>query len=233
MRIRLGQLRRLIRESIEISSLAALQPHSGPGSARIVVYDAGKLKTELLSARNMEAVEDAVGRAVRGYIWIRDPNQMSQKRGACRGAWEVVASYFPGGGELLYKLAFAIAPAGLLMSDREEVSPGAQSRWRKIADTHHGEEFDDIKHRPGHDNHTEDPNDDCVCWDEDGMKYLNAAYKADGTEKALLKTLEDKHEVVREFILRLIESEKLPDGFDLKEALLQAAMDKFSDSLKS
>ncbi|NBW12293.1 MAG: hypothetical protein EBR82_30105 [Caulobacteraceae bacterium] len=225
MRLRLGQLRRLIRESLEVSSLAAFRPHSGPGSARIVVYDVD-LILRAGAAWEMEGPA-AFGRLLRGgargYIWIRDPNQMSEKHGPCRGAWEVVTSYFPGGGDLLYKLAFAIAPNGLLVSDRKEVSPRAGERWRKISKTHSGLPLDDKTHPPGHENHTEDPGDDCVCWAEDGMEHLNVAYAADGTEATLLKTLEDRHAaVMRDAAL----AELAPD---MEELLFQAVSQKFAD----
>ena len=240
MRIRLGQLRRLIRESLETSGtsgapkedLAAFRAVGRPSSIKLVIYDAAALtspQAELKLASGSKVFQDFVRTTARGIVWIHDPNYGMLKRGPCRGAWEVITSYYPGKGELLYKLAFALSPTGLLMSDRAEVSRGAQSRWRKISDTHSGLPLDDMEHPPGHDNHTDDPEDDCVVLSGDGMKYLNYAYKADGTEGALLKTLEDRHAEVLEHPT-FADIDFMSEVGDFLDEYIQFRFDSFSAS---
>ena len=120
----------------------------------------------------------------------------------CRGAWMIAG--IAGPGRLIYGLAYALSPTGLVVPDRTSVSPSAKAAWKGYAAKAAARDavypLDDADHPSKgqsayHDaHHTEDPNDDCyTSHDED---FLNAAYEGHGDEDAMLKRLQVAHRAV-------------------------------------
>ena len=120
----------------------------------------------------------------------------------CRGAWMIAG--IAGPGRLVYGLAYALSPTGLVVPDRTSVSTSARAAWKGYASKAAGRgavhPLDDADHPPEgqsayHDaHHTEDPNDDC--YTSHSEDFLNAAYEGHGDEDAMLKRLQAAHQAV-------------------------------------
>ena len=160
-----------------------------------------------------------------GFVKIAPP------RGApCRGAWQVKAIVGPG--KLVYGLAYAMSPTGLIVPDRSEVSPSASNAWKGYAaktDPKNILPLDDADHpKRGTDKqhdkyHTEDPNDDCyTAHSED---HLNAAYRGPGGESELLDRLMDSHRMMK---TRLKQSGV--NVTQLEDAIIDAGYNKFDSA---
>ena len=119
MKIRLGELRRIIREVVGGGEeLAAAVMTSGGGGA-VVVY-----KPDVLAAalRGGESPEDAVV----GHVRLIDMT-------AYCGAWEISEMWGPGYGDMLIDVAFTMSPGGKLVMDRRSVSVAAEKLWSRTA----------------------------------------------------------------------------------------------------
>ena len=136
--------------------------------------------------------DPADGDKVIGFVNVAAP------RGApCRGAWQVKG--IAGPGRVVYTLAYALSPTGLVVPDRSSVSPSASSAWKKYsALVGGGQPLDDADHPKtgtdaAHDAaHTQDPSDDCYTSHEE--PWLNAAYTGRGDEAEVLRRMQAAHE---------------------------------------
>lgn len=202
MRIRLGELRKIIREAIGGSDGLAAAVRAYEDTAAAVVY----------------SVDDL---AVRGYIRITRPDR------PCNGAWEVTSAWGPGIGKTVYGLGFALSPTGLLMPDRLGVLPPAVAGWEKQSNRKM-KALDNHKHPPTgadpfHDeHHTEDPSDDCRM-NKDGIDFLNYTYEAQGWEAGMLNSMVTRHEEAMAGV-------SSPE--DVEETLFDSARRKFGEALK-
>tara|TARA_R100000008_G_scaffold12757_1_gene6367 strand:- start:12124 stop:12912 length:789 start_codon:yes stop_codon:yes gene_type:complete len=119
-----------------------------PGyNIKLAIADLGFIKSEL---SNAESIDDFTiklfdkalyDKAVVGYIWaVYNPAMskaapsMGGSGGNCAGTWSVKRSIGRGYGKQLYDalLGFAAENDLYVTADRDDVSPGAQSRWNKI-----------------------------------------------------------------------------------------------------
>lgn len=216
--------RRLLREasldSVNTSDMAAMVDDSG-NSRIAVVYSVSKL---LDAVKRGSYAKDK--NYVIGFVKVSEP-----KGAPCRKAWQVKG--IAGPGKIVYGLAYALSPSGLIVPDRSDVSPAASSAWLGYAnktDEKNILPLDDADHPkkgsdPYHDeHHTEDPNDDCYTAHEE--EHLNAAYRGPGGEGALLDRLVDSHESV---IKRLRDS-----GFDVNDVegeILDGGYSKFDSAM--
>lgn len=205
MKIRIKELRRIIRQ--------VLVESSGPTDASnlaVITFEEGKTKTAVLyspevllraMSENPEVVESVplsrlfneVG-GVKGYITI-SPSRSDR----CNNAWKVDASSGRGLGEIVYGIGFAMSTTGRLMSDRnsisleDDVSPGARSRWEKIAKGHKKIPLDDFR-----DPQTPQPEDDCFLFLPRARggpdPILDNAYEAQGWEAEMLADMKSRHE---------------------------------------
>lgn len=194
MKIKLSQLKKIIREEVarslddvSTSDIAAVTMETGT-SKTAVVY-------------NVEAMITALGRRtlddtfkVVGIVQISEP-----KGAPCRGAWMIRG--ITGPGKIMYGLAYAMSPTGLIVPDRSSVSPSARAAWKGYSSKANPADvlpLDDADHPkkgvdPYHDkHHTADPMDDC--YTSHGEEHLNAAYRGPGGESALLDRLMYNHE---------------------------------------
>ena len=221
MKIRLGELRRIIREAIDGSDVLAAAVRAHEDQASVVVYSAD----DLLSTIELKPIDlsDAFynNNVPRGYIRITEPDK------PCNGAWEVTSAWGPGIGKTIYGLGFALSPTGILMPDRLGVLPPAVAGWKKQS----GRTMmalDNHKHPPAgtdpfHDaHHTADPNDDCRM-NKDGIDFLNYSYEAQGGEKGMLDSMVARHEEAMAGV-------SSPE--DVEEALFDSARRKFGEALK-
>ena len=182
--------RRLLREGLG-DGLAAYVMRFG-NSSSAVVYDTD------VALETFDGDDDEYDMScIVGYVGLLKP------RGApCRDAWMVNA--IAGPGRLVYGMAYALSPNGLVVPDRSIVSPSAKDAWRKYAKDAEarGAAFplDDADHPTKgqsayHDaHHTPDPSDDCYTSHEED--YLNAAYAGRGEEAAMLRRLEAAHDKI-------------------------------------
>ena len=181
--------RRLLREGSGVGGeLAVCVSHVSSVRVVATVYRVGEV---LERWRDVSGVDSS---CIVGWLDLRKPSGAP-----CRGAWMVAGVAGPG--RLVYGLAYALSPTGLVVPDRSSVSPSAKAAWRAYAVKAAARDavypLDDADHpAPGvsayHDaHHTEDPSDDCYTYhDED---YLNAAYEGPGDEDAVLKRLQIAH----------------------------------------
>jgi len=145
MKIRMGELRRLIREAFGGERLA-LYVWRFSSYIKVVLYSPADLLALDWSERSELPTE-----VLRGYASFHETDD------PCNGAWEVSSIAGIGYGKILYGLGYALVPGGRLMPDREYSSKRAQGAWRKSTGKLRGFPLDDVE-----DPQTEDPNDDCA-----------------------------------------------------------------------
>jgi len=211
--------RRLLSEAslddVDASDMAAVVDDAG-SSRTAVVYDAKKI-----AERKKSGVEIPVNDIV-GFVNVAQP-----KGAPCRGAWQVKG--ITGPGKIVYGIAYALSPTGLVVPDRSNVSPQASNAWKSYSakigpknilpldDADHPKRGTD-KHHDKH--HTEDPQDDC--YTSHTEDHLNAAYRGPGGEGALLDRLMDAHEA----LMAKLKKQGI-DTSELEAAILDAGYTKF------
>ena len=199
MKTKLSQLRKLIREEIRKIHLNESLDDVSTSDIAAVMMDTGTSRTAVVY--NVEAMITALGRRVLDDTFkVVGIVQISEPKGApCRGAWMIRG--ITGPGKIMYGLAYAMSPNGLIVPDRSSVSPSASKAWKGYAKKVSAGDIlplDDADHPkkgvdPQHDAyHTEDPVDDCHT--SHGEEWLNAAYRGPGGEGALLDRLLYNHE---------------------------------------
>jgi hypothetical protein len=210
---------RLLRESsldgLDTSGMAAVVDDGG-NYRTAVVYRVPEVSSRRTPQSEIPA-KDIVG-----FVKVAQP-----RGAACRGAWQVKG--ITGPGKLVYGLAYALSPSGLVMPDRSDVSPQASSAWKAYAaksgpqnilpldDADHPKRGTDKQHDKYH---TEDPQDDC--YTSHSEDHLNAAYRGPGGEGALLDRLMDAHEALMSKLKK-----QGVDTAELESAILDAGYAKF------
>lgn len=137
-------------------------------------------KTSLMT--QLDVAKSAAKESVVGYISFGPP-----KHGQAWGAWEVTRAVGRGYGRLLYSIGYALSPNGLLMPDRVSVSDSAIDGWRKASATRDSLQLDPLPPE----NKTDTKVDDAEVHDEEGLEFLDRAYKAQGWEKAAVDEMID------------------------------------------
>ena len=198
LRLRLGELRRIIREVAAGpgDGVAALVTRDGRGGFKATVYDPIGLEDVLLGDPHGSLSGCIVGR-----IHIVEPHE------PCWGAMRVASVVGPG--RLMYGLGYALSPSGLLISDRESMTPKAVDAWRAMsAKGERGRRrLDDIDAPK-----TRDPRDDCTLRREE---FLNYAYEETGEEDDMLLSMQGEHERLMDRVTR---------GGDVTRGELEAAI---------
>ena len=115
-----------------------------------------------------------------GYAIFGLPDQ-----GEAYGAWEVTHVAGPGYGKILYAIGYALSPHGLLMPDRNQVSPEASMAWKRASTSRKSLKLDDLPPN----NKTKTPNDDAKLHQRSGQEYLDYAYEEQGWEKGIAARL--------------------------------------------
>lgn len=199
MKTKLSHLRTIIREEIRRLHLNESLDDVNTSNIAAVTMETGTSKTAVVY--NVESMITALGRRMLDDTFkVVGIVQISEPKGApCRGAWMIRG--ITGPGKIMYGLAYAMSPTGLIVPDRSSVSPSARSAWKGYS-TKAGRgdvlPLDDADHPakgvdPYHDaHHTSDPMDDC--YTSHGEDYLNSAYRGPGGESALLDRLMYNHE---------------------------------------
>jgi hypothetical protein len=198
-------IRQVITESVDEQDLAA-SVKDYLGGKKVIIYDSFLFRTGLtrgsgrlsdipqheMTSRLEELAERDV---IKGYLQVGPPpttvGTMNQiDTGECYGSWMVYKSAGPGMGKYVYGLGYALSPSGLLIPDRETVSPTAREGWKKQAAKRGKKPLDDIT-LPVHSRRTpNDPHDDCSPQDEDALNY---AYEGGPDDERLLRLLTAEH----------------------------------------
>jgi len=191
MKIRLGDLRRVIHEAagslqLNTDELAAMLTENDDG-AKVVVYHPVPIENMM--------------RKLPGDVVTRSPELMAKLKEHMVGWVQVVKPKDPcwdammiasiaGPGKLMYGIAYALSPSGLLISDRDYMTDAALSAWRNMSakGKRNKKKLDDVN-APS----TPEPVDDCKVLKDD---FLNYAYEAEGWEMGVLETMHDNHEAV-------------------------------------
>lgn len=200
--------RRLLREAMEASHLAVLILE-GDGETGAVLYDVPAVQRAALRGETKpESLVDA--KAVVGYIGLKHHDT------DCWAASEVVTIVGKGVGRLLYQVGFALSPSGILVMDREQVSPDAAGSWLRLGEKKKKRRLDS----PPPNNATPETIDDCELHGPgDGdcggalRDQLNWVYLESGGEAAELDRLKASHvEALRDLRRRGTDPEDLMDS---------------------
>jgi len=176
-------VRSVLKESVSTEGYAVITGESffNPDAVEAVLVDVAAFmagmkkqpKTSLMTS--LDAAKEAARNSVVGYISFGPP-----LHGNAWGAWEVTRSAGRGHGKLLYAIGYALSPKGLLMPDRTSVSDSAAAAWKKASATRDSLKLDPLPPE----NMTDTREDDAEVHDEEGLEFLDRAYKAQGWEKA-------------------------------------------------
>lgn len=147
MKIRLGDLRQIIREVVGGDQMALYTWSNSSSDIKVVLYSPVEL-----FALDWPDVYELPKEVVKGYA------SFSKTDEPCNGAWQVSSIAGIGYGKTLYGLGYYLAPGGRLMPDRMFTSKRATSAWTAALGRGKlkGFPLDDISEP-----RTEDPNDDC------------------------------------------------------------------------
>lgn len=187
MKIRLSELRRLIREVVGGDDLALLVRR--PNAKKIMVC--------LYSVKAVEENLDAVASLVEGGMDGGEVSGVivgvagySKPDLPCHGAWGVSSIAGVGYGRILYGLGYNLTPNGRLMPDRFDNTPMAVAAWKKAAGKLTKIPFEDEEdcelirsiRRGGPD------------------PLLDAAYEGGGLDPSEISRMEAKHKEVVELL---------------------------------
>jgi len=169
------------------------------GKPAAVMYNTKDLFDNL---KRFSLADGAVWYAMRGIIQISKPPL------PCNGAWEIKYSAVKnkGDGGLLYGIAYAMSPNGILTPDRSQVSIKAQQGWLKQS-SRRGKPFDDFHKAKEFRRTPNDPSDDCTVHVDDeyeddcpdghiDVDSLNRSYESEGWETALFNQMQAAHQNV-------------------------------------
>jgi hypothetical protein len=153
MRMRIGELRRLIREALVGGERLALCVRERYGSQiEVVLYSSEGVERNL--GEVVAGVESR--RGVAGVLRGMATYELGSE--PCHGAWSVTQVAGPGYGRILYGLGYNLTPEHRLMPDRDYTSARAGRAWAGAAGKRlRGLPLDDIE-----DPATPDPSDDCT-----------------------------------------------------------------------
>jgi hypothetical protein len=164
------------------------------------VYDVSGIEESMSTSPECFVRTSITGRYKPLVPHIRGWSSITPMKQPCWGAYTI--STIAGPGKLVYGLAYAMSPNGLLISDCGSMSKDALSAWKNmsIKGTRDRKKLDDFE-----DPKTPSPEDDCALRKEE---YLNYAYDSEGWEKDMLNSMVARHESLVE---RLSEEMKRED----------------------
>jgi len=130
MKIRLNELRRLIREALSAEQLA-LYVYDEQGRTpvkKVFLYSSREILSNIEGFKQEPFLydEDSTG-IVKGYARFQQPEN------PCNGAWEVTSIAGRGLGKILYGLGYSLTPNHRLMPDRHYTSGEAKKAWQGAA----------------------------------------------------------------------------------------------------
>ena len=160
MKMRLGELRRLIREAVGGERLALCVSETSD-RIKIVLYSPAEV---LAPGADVGKLTDsaALRSAVRGYAVFKRPKE---SLGPCNDAWYVSAIAGVGYGADLYGFGYSLVPSGRVMPDRIYSAPRAVNAWTKAGKKTDPEGNPVLRKLPLDDIDepvTPDPEDDCT-----------------------------------------------------------------------
>lgn len=131
MKIRLGDLRSLIREALEPNRLALYtypEDSRGRRVIKVVLYSPAEILSDVEKFKKESFLydQDDTG-IVKGYARFQEPEH------PCNGAWEVTSIAGPGLGKILYGLGYSLTPNGRLMPDRHYTTNAGKQAWSRAS----------------------------------------------------------------------------------------------------
>lgn len=214
MKIRLGDLRRIIREAAELGRDLAVVVKSTSGGIKATVYDPVVFEDLVLDSPDvLSAGPQALMGCIVGRVRVTEPEN------PCWDAMMIAS--IAGPGKLMYGLAYALSPSGLLISDRDSMTADAVSAWGNMsAKSSRGKKkLDDVT-----DPKTPEPEDDCALRPEE---FLNYAYESEGWERGVLSSMQAEHE---QLVKRLTTGGDISRG-DVERSLMTAGHEFFQKQL--
>jgi hypothetical protein len=198
----------LLKESANVSNLALYGDWDDDQDyAEVALVDVSKFRKvlkELQRKKDWDKKDpiplDKSLEFIVGYVGCSAP-----LGGNAWGAWEINAIAGRGYGKILYGIAYALSPKGLLMPDRDVVSDAAKGAWKKASKTHDSLKLD---RRPPN-NKTERTIDDAKLHGEKGREYLDRAYKAQGWEKVMFDQLDKAGELLDAEMLKVFKDQNI------------------------
>ena len=181
--------KRILNESnvIDTTGLACYVSSITGNEIEAAVYDMNGMREDLTNNPEIFTKKSLQGKSAKsliknmvGCVAIKPTDD------PCWGAYEI--SYIVGPGKIVYGLAYALSPNGMLISDRYAMSQSALKAWKNMSDkqTRGKRPLDNVRSPK-----TPGPEDDCEFRKEE---YLNYAYESEGWEKGMLNGLRRAHE---------------------------------------
>ena len=192
MKIKLGDLRKMIRGAIGGGGAPgdgyAAVVTSDQAGFKATVYDPSAFEDVLLDTSDFSSLLTATGGELLSLLkgCIVGRVQIVSPSAPCWDAMMIAS--IAGPGKLMYGLAYALSPSGLLISDRDSMTPQAVGAWKNMAAKggRDRKKLDDVGAPE-----TPEPIDDCEVLKDD---FLNYAYKEEGWEDGVLRSLQAEHD---------------------------------------
>lgn len=206
--------RLLIEATTSASNIENLAAYTfeGDGGDAAVLYRPETVKNLMSSGASLDSETLLKSSAVVGYIGLQHHDT------DCWAASEILSMVGKGYGKILYDIGYALSPSGILMMDREIVSPAASASWLRAGDKlgdKNKKKFDARKPN----NKTPEAIDDCDLFPEPERAHLNYAHKETQDSSGTLSSLMNAH---NQFIKSIG-----PAAEDTKEALYAAGAELF------
>lgn len=225
MRIKVGQLRKLIKEAITGENQLALiivgdeeedflGLNLGLGGEKMaILYDPIEALSTLGEDPTAKDLKLSLKNSLLGMIEVGKPLDR------CLGAWEVKKAAGKGYARFMYPIAGALSPKNLLVPDRSSVSDPAKKAWQgQVEKGRERHKLDNVK-----DPKTSTKEDDCKFHPEE---YLNYAYEYSNEGEKYISSFSKVHE---DFVSKL--SSKGMSEDEIVAAFKSLAKDKFSSEM--
>jgi hypothetical protein len=134
MKIRLGDLRRIIREALEVGGDLGAVKRARDNSVTITLYRPSVLRGVVEVSGNLPKVGSS-NPVVKGLIdggGVVGHLKVFATRDDCGGAWELGEIWGPGFGRRLVDMAFGLSPTHKVVIDRSTVLPPGLDLWKRV-----------------------------------------------------------------------------------------------------
>lgn len=134
MKIRLGDLRKIIREALEVGGDLGAVVRSHSNSVTVTLYRPSVLRGVVKIAGNRPKV-GSFNPVVKGLIdggGVVGHLKVFAPKVDCGGAWELGEIWGPGFGRRLVDMAFGLSPAHKVVIDRSTVLDDGLELWKRV-----------------------------------------------------------------------------------------------------
>ena len=182
--------RLLIESSVDVNNYG-VATFDLSGLTTSVVYDINTVHEAIKQNAEPDAPSanpwEIIYPAIIGLVQIKNPSH------ECWDAKEIAG--ISGPGKIMYGVAYATSPSGLIISDRKSMTKQAISAWKGLSNKNSRERKP--LDNPPPNNKTDEKIDDCDMREED---FLNYAYAEEGYERSMYETMKKNHQEFFKFL---------------------------------